>query len=45
MMPAINKDFNLMGDDRVELSAENDALNNKIGPCAEKRLEESKAKL
>ena len=31
MMPAIKKAFNLMGDDIVELSAENDALKNKIG--------------
>ena len=44
-MPAIKKDFNLMGDDIVELSAENDALTNKIGSYDEKWLEESKARL
>ena len=31
MMPAIKKAFNLLGDDIVELSTENDALKNKIG--------------
>ena len=31
MMPATKKAFNLMGDDIVELSTENDALKNKIG--------------
>ena len=31
MMPAIKKVFNLLGDDIVELSTENDALKNKIG--------------
>ena len=30
MMPAIKKAFNLLGDDIVELSTENDALKNKI---------------
>ena len=45
MMPAIKKDFNLMGDDIVELSTENDALKNKIGSYDEKWLEESKARL
>ena len=45
MMPAIKKAFNLMGDDIIELSTENDALKNKIGPYDERRLEESKAKL
>ena len=45
MMPAIKKAFNLMGDDIVELSTENDALKNKIGSYDEKWLEESKAKL
>ena len=29
MMPAIKKAFNLLGDDIVELSTENDALKNK----------------
>ena len=31
MMPAIKKAFNLLGDDRVELSTENDAFKSKIG--------------
>ena len=38
MMPAIRKAFNLMGDNIVELSAENDALKNKIGSYDEKWL-------
>ena len=45
MMPAIKKAFNLLGDDIVELSTENDALKNKIGSYDEKWLEESKARL
>ena len=45
MMPAIKKAFNLLGDDIVELSTENDALKNKIGNYDEKWLEESKLKL
>ena len=45
MMPAIKKAFNLIGDDIVELSTENDALKDKIGSCDEKWLEESKTKL
>ena len=45
MMPAIKKAFNLLGDDIVELSTENDALKNKIGSCDEKWLEESKNKM
>ena len=45
MMPAIKKAFDLMGDDIVDLSTENDALKNKIGNYDEKWLEESKAKL
>ena len=45
MMPAIKKTFNLLGDDLVELSTENDALKNKIGSYDEKWLEESRAKL
>ena len=44
-MPAIKKAFNLMGDDIVELSTENDALKSKIASYDEKWLEESKAKL
>ena len=45
MMPAIKKAFNLMGDDIVELSTENDALKNKIGSYDGKWLEESKNKM
>ena len=45
MMPAIKKAFDLMGDDIVDLSTENDALKNKIGEYDGKWLEESKAKL
>ena len=44
-MPAIKKVLNLLGDDIVELSTENDALKNKIGGYDEKWLEESTAKL
>ena len=45
MMPAIKKAFNLMGEDIVEISTENDALKNKIGSYDERCLEESKLKL
>ena len=45
MMPAIKKAFNLLGDDIVELSTENDALKNKKGSYDEKWLEESKSSL
>ena len=45
MMPAIKKAFNLLGDDIVELSTENDALKNKKGDYDEKWLEESKNKM
>ena len=45
MMPAIKKAFNLLGDDIVELSTENDVLKNKIGSYDEKWFEESNAKL
>ena len=45
MMPAIKKAFNLMGEDIVELSRENETLKNKIDSCDEKWLEESKANL
>ena len=45
MMPAIKKAFNLLGDDIVDLSTENDALKNKIGDYDEKWLQESEAKL
>ena len=36
VMPAIRKAFNLMGDDIVELSTENEALKNKMGSYDEK---------
>ena len=45
MMTAIKKAFILLGDGIVDLSAENDTLENKIGDYDEKWLEESKAKL
>ena len=45
MMPAIKEAFNLMGDDIVELSVENESLKNQIDDYDEKWLQESKAKL
>ena len=45
MMPTIKKAFNVLGDDIIELSVENDALKNQIGDYDQKWLEESKAKL
>ena len=45
MLPAIKKAFNLMGDDIVELSVENESLKNQIGDYDEKWLQESKANL
>ena len=45
MMPAIKKAFNLMGDDIVELSKENETLKNQIEDYDEKSLEESEEKL
>ena len=45
MMPAIKKAFNLLGDDIVDLSTENDALKEKIGDYDERWLHESKEKL
>ena len=45
MMPAIKKAFNVLGDDIIELSVENDALKNQIGEYDKKWLQESKAKL
>ena len=45
MMPAIKKAFNLLGDDIIELSTENDVLKNQIGEYDQKWIEESKAKL
>ena len=45
MMPAIKKAFNLLGDDIVDLSTENDALKEKIGDYDERWLQESKENL
>ena len=45
MMPAIKKAFNVLGEDIIELSTENDVLKNQIGEYDEKWLPESKAKL
>ena len=45
MMPAIKKAFNLLGDDIIELSVENDALKNQIGDYDQKWIEESKTRL
>ena len=45
MMPAIKEAFNILGDDIIELSTENDVLKNQIGEYDQKWLEESKAKL
>ena len=45
MMPAIKKAFNILGDDIIELSTENDVLKNQMGEYDQKCLEESKAKL
>ena len=45
MMPAIKKAFNLLGDDIIELSTENDVLKIQIGEYDQKWLEESKTKL
>ena len=45
MMSAIKKAFNLMGDNKVELSVENESFKNQIGDFDEKWLQESKAKL
>ena len=44
-MPAIKEAFNLMGNDIVELSTENDTLKIQIGNYDEKWLDESRAKL
>ena len=45
MMPAIKKAFNLLGDDIIEISTENDVFKNQIGEYDQKWLEESKRKL
>ena len=45
MMPAIKRAFNLMADDIVKLSVENESLKNQIGDYDGKWLQESKARL
>ena len=45
MMPAIKKAFDLMGDDIVDLSTENETLKNQTGDYDDKWLGESKTKL
>ena len=45
MMPVIKKTFNLMGDNIVELSVENESLRNQVGDFDEKWLQDSKIKL
>ena len=45
MMPAIKKAFDLIGDDIVDLSTENDALKNQLGDYDEKWLQEFKNKM
>ena len=45
MMPAFKKAFDLMGDDIVQLSTENDAFKDKIGSYDGKWLQESEKKL
>ena len=45
MMHAIKKVFNLLGEDIIDLSTENDALKSKIGNYDKKWLEKSKNKM
>ena len=45
MTPAIKKALNLLGDDVVEISDENESLKNQIGDHDKKWLLETKAKL
>ena len=45
MMPAIKKTSDVLGDDIVDLSTENDASKNKIGDYDEKWLEESENRM
>ena len=45
VMPAIKKAFNLLGDDIIELTVENDVLKTQIGNYDQKWLKKSKAKL
>ena len=44
-MPALKKAFNILGDDIIKLSVENDALRIQLVDYDQKWLEESKAKL
>ena len=44
-MSAIKEAFNLMGDDIIEISVEEESLKNQIGECDVKSLRKSKAKL
>ena len=45
MLPAIKKAFNLLGDEIIDLTTENDTLKEKIGDYDERWLQESKEKL
>ena len=45
MKPAVNKAFDLMSADIVDLTTENDGLKNPIGDYDKKTFVESKAKL
>ena len=45
LMAGIQKAFNLMGEDIVEVHTDNESLKNKIGSHDETWLEESKARL
>ena len=45
LMPAFKKVFNLMGDNIVELSTEDESLKTQIGDYDEKWLQEPKTKL
>ena len=45
MTPVLEKTFDILGDDIVEFSTENESLKNKIGSYDKKWLEESKAQL
>ena len=45
MMPAIKKAFNVLGDDIIELSTENDVLKNQIGEYDQKWVQEEREKL
>ena len=44
MMPAIKKAFDLMGDNIIDLTTENETLKNHIGDYDQKWMEESKTK-